>query len=254
MWLLENVCRNRVPICNGSGGTEVGGCILFCTVQHPLKPCSFSVAIPGMGADIVDDEGNPVGAGQIGELVMRNPSMCLTKGLWNDPERYIESYWSRFPGLWFHGDLCSRDEDGLWYVHGRSDDTLKIAGKRTGPAEIESVVMATGCIAEAAAIGLPHPVKGECLAVVCTPMPGEVADEALRRRLSDSIVDRLGKTYRPDFVYFVADLPKTRNMKIMRRAVRASLTGKSAGDTSALLNPESLDAIRALAGGPPAGA
>ncbi|EJM34488.1 acyl-CoA synthetase/AMP-acid ligase [Pseudomonas sp. GM33] len=246
MWLLEHVCHNRVAICNGSGGTELGGCIVFATLSHASKPCSIPVAVPGLGVDIVDDDGNSVGPGQIGELIMRNPSMSLTVGLWNDPDRYIDSYWSRFPNVWVHGDLCSRDEDGLWYVHGRSDDTLKFAGKRTGPAEIESVFLASGRISEAAAVGVPDEIKGESLIVVCTPMPGEAPDDELRRLLSDLIVSKLGKAYKPNRIYFSLDLPKTRNMKIMRRAVRSALTGSAIGDTSALVNPESLDAIASL--------
>lgn len=247
MWLLENVCRNRVPICNGSGGTELGGSIVFSTVMHASKPCSMPATVPGLGVDVVNDRGESVGPNEIGELVMRNPSISLTLGLWNDPDRYIESYWSQIPGLWVHGDLCSRDEDGLWYVHGRSDDTLKFAGKRTGPAEIESVVLASGRISEAAAVGLPDEIKGEALVVVCTPMPGETPGPALEKALSDLIVQSLGKAYKPKRILFSVDLPKTRNMKIMRRAVRAALTGGAVGDTSALVNPESIQAITALA-------
>jgi acetyl-CoA synthetase len=247
MWLLENVCRNRVPICNGSGGTELGGCIVFATLHHPSKPCSLPAAIPGLGVDVVDDCGNPVGAGQIGELIMRNPSISLTLGLWKDPERYIASYWSQIPGVWVHGDLCSRDADGLFYIHGRSDDTLKFAGRRTGPAEIENVVLASGRVSEAAAVGVPDEIKGESLVIVCTPMPGEKPGKELEETLSDLIVNHLGKAYRPRRIFFSVDLPKTRNMKIMRRAVRAALTGAAAGDTSALVNPEALPAIAALA-------
>ncbi|MDO9435986.1 AMP-binding protein [Hydrogenophaga sp.] len=246
MWLLKNVCQDRVPICNGSGGTELGGSIVFATVCHPSKPCSMPVAVPGLGVDILDDNGEPVAPGQIGELVMRNPSMSLTVGLWNEPERYIDSYWSRFKDIWVHGDLCSRDEDGLWYVHGRSDDTLKFAGKRTGPAEIESVVLASGRFSEAAAVGMPDEIKGEKLVIVCTPMPGMQADDSLRKELSDLIVAKLGKAYKPSLIYFSVDLPKTRNMKIMRRAVRSALTGTAIGDTSALMNPESIPAIASL--------
>ncbi|HKY95071.1 MAG TPA: AMP-binding protein [Kiloniellales bacterium] len=246
LWLKEHVTGERVPIFNASGGTEIGGAILTCTLLHPLKPSSLSVALPGLGVDILDQAGRPVGPGEVGELVMRNPSLSLTKGLWNEPERYIETYWSRFPGLWQHGDLCSRDEDGLWYVHGRSDDTLKIAGKRTGPAEIESVVMESGRVAEVAAVGIPHEIKGDVLAIVCTPMPGETPSEELRRSLTALIEAKLGRSYRPEAVHFCRDLPKTRSMKIVRRAVRAALLGASPGDLSAVANPESLDAIARL--------
>src|SRR5690606_1088860 len=158
-WVFERVGGKRVPLLNYSGGTEIGG-ILTGTVIHPLKPCAFAGPVPGTGADVVDADGNSVGPDVMGELVMRAPSIGLTRGLWHDRERYIESYWSRLPDMWVHGDFASRDADGMWYVHGRSDDTLKIAGKRTGPSEIEALLMATGLISDAVAIGIPDPIKG----------------------------------------------------------------------------------------------
>ncbi len=247
LWFFEHVCKRQAPLLNWSGGTEVGGGIIAGTVLHPLKPCAFAGAIPGTGADIVDETGEPVGPGQVGELVMRQPSIGLTKGLWNDPERYIETYWSTFEGLWRHGDWASRDEDGMWYVHGRSDDTLKIAGKRTGPAEIEGLVMATGKVSEAAAIGVPDPISGQAVMCVCVPAPGVAADDGLARAVSDAVGRGLGKPFRPKRLLFVDDLPKTRSLKIMRRVVRAIVLNEPPGDLSAMVNPDALDGLAAAA-------
>jgi acetyl-CoA synthetase len=196
-----------------------------------------------MGADVVDENGKSIRPGGVGELVLRAPSIGLTRGLWNDRERYLSSYWSRLPGIWVHGDRAAIDEDGFWYVLGRSDDTLKIAGKRTGPSEIETLVMATGKVAEVAAIGMPDPVKGETVGLVATLMPNVPAGPETERVLSAAVVSGLGTAFRPTAVFFVDDLPKTRNMKIMRRAVRAACLGLDAGDLSSLANPETLGAI-----------
>ncbi len=242
-WTFERVGHRRVPLLNFSGGTEMGG-ILTGTVIHPLKPCAFAGPVPGTGADVVDAAGLSVGAGVTGELVMRAPTIGLTRGLWHDRERYLQSYWSRLPGLWVHGDFASRDADGMWYVHGRSDDTLKIAGKRTGPSEIEALLMATGLLQDAAAIGIPDPVKGTAVVCVCVPRP-DTNPEAAAKALSAAVVAGLGGAFRPADVVFVPDLPRTRNMKVMRRVIRAAWLGEEPGDLSTLVNPESLQAIGA---------
>ena len=242
-WTFERIGQRRVPLLNFSGGTEMGG-ILTGTVIHPLKPCAFAGPVPGTGADIVDAEGASVAAGVTGELVMRTPSIGLTRGLWHDHERYLQSYWSRLPNLWVHGDFASRDADGMWYVHGRSDDTLKIAGKRTGPSEIEALLMATGLLQDAAAIGIPDPIKGTAVVCVCVARPD--ADQgAAAKALSAAITAGLGGAFKPAAVVFVADLPRTRNMKVMRRVVRAAWLGEEPGDLSTLVNPESVQAIGA---------
>ncbi|MGE3872443.1 MAG: AMP-binding protein, partial [Parvibaculaceae bacterium] len=246
-WLFDTVLKRKVPVLNVSGGTEISGCILACSVNHPLKVGSFSIPIPGMGADVVDGEGKSVPPGQIGELVLRRPSIGLTPGLWRDDERYLESYWRTLPGMWVHGDLASRDADGHWYIHGRSDDTMKIAGKRVGPAEIETTVMGSRALAEAAAIAMPDPIKGSALVLVCVPLSGVAADDTLRARLQKELETRMGRSYRAEAILFVPDLPKTRSMKIMRRAIRATLLRESPGDISALANPESLTALSSQA-------
>lgn len=244
LWLFERVGGARVPLLNYSGGTEVGG-IVASTVIHPLKPCSFTGPVPGTGADIVDAEGRSLPAGEVGDLVMRRPSIGLTRGLWNDEARYLDAYWNAIPGMWVHGDLASVDADGFWFVHGRSDDTLKIAGKRTGPSEIESLLLASGLTVEAAAVGTPDPIKGTAILCFCV-LAAEVAENAdTRAQLSDAVVAGLGTPFRPKQIVFVAQLPKTRNMKVMRRVIRAVWHGDPPGDLSSLVNPESLDAIRA---------
>ncbi|WP_374448047.1 AMP-binding protein [Stella sp.] len=246
MWVFRHVLGGTRPLLNYAGGTEVGG-ILATNVLKPIKPASFNGPLPGSGADIVDEAGRSVPPGTVGELVMRAAPMGMTQGLWREPERYIESYWSRLPGIWVHGDWASRDADGYWYIHGRSDDTIKLAGKRTGPAEIEAAMLATGRVADAAAVALPDPVKGQAVACVVVPAAGEVDDDRFRKTLSDAVAEAMGGAFRPSRVLAVADLPKTRNMKTMRRVVRAALTGEDPGDLSTLVNPEAHAAIRAAA-------
>jgi acetyl-CoA synthetase len=167
----------------------------------------------------------------------------MTRGIWGDPERYLDTYWRMFPGVWRHGDWASVDEDGYWYLHGRSDDTLNIAGKRIGPAELESAAVAHPAVAEAAAIGVPHALKGETAWLFCVLDPSSEPSSALAREVAHAVVVALGKAFRPERVEFVAQLPKTRSAKIMRRAVRARALGEDAGDLSSLENPDALDEI-----------
>ncbi|MFN3337752.1 MAG: AMP-binding protein, partial [Thermomicrobium sp.] len=176
-WLFETVGARRRPIINYSGGTEIGGGIVGCTTIEPQAPCAFTGPVPGMAADVVDEAGRSV-RGRVGELVIRQPWVGMTAGFWRDPDRYLATYWSRWPHLWVHGDWALVDDSGFWYILGRSDDTLKIAGKRLGPAEVESVAVAHPAVQEAAAIGIPDPVKGEALVVFCILRRGtEPSDE-----------------------------------------------------------------------------
>jgi acetyl-CoA synthetase len=241
-WLFTAVGGGRCPIINYSGGTEISGGIVGCVPIRPLKVASFNCVVPGMAADVVDDAGNPV-RGEVGELVIRQPWVGMTRGFWRDPERYAEAYWSRFPGVWVHGDWASIDADGFWYIHGRSDDTIKVAGKRLGPAEVESALVGSGKVAEAAAIGVPHPVKGETVVGFVVLKPGVEASEELRVALADGVAAELGKALRPEAVKFVASLPKTRNAKIMRRVVKAVYLGKPLGDLTALENVDAVEAV-----------
>jgi acetyl-CoA synthetase len=243
-WLFEQVGGSRCPIINCSGGTEVGACFLSPTPAMPIKACSLGGPALGMAMDVVDAEGESVvGTGEVGELVCRKPFPGMTRGFWRDPERYIETYWSRFPGVWTHGDWASVDEDGYWFLHGRSDDTLNIAGKRVGPAELESAAVAHPAVAEAAAVGVPHDVKGEVAWLFCALVPGRVGDEELASDVAARVAKDLGKAFRPERVLFVPALPKTRSAKIVRRAVRAKALGRDPGDLSSLENPEALEEI-----------
>jgi acetyl-CoA synthetase len=243
-WLFERVGGSRCPIINCSGGTEVGACFLAPTPAIPIKACSLGGPALGMAMDVVDDDGRSVMAtGDVGELVCRKPAPGLTRGFWRDPERYLETYWRRFPGVWTHGDWASVDEDGYWFLHGRSDDTLNIAGKRIGPAELESAAVAHPDVSEAAAVGIPHEVKGEVAWLFCVLKPGHEPGDALATEISELVSGQLGKAFAPARVVFVPALPKTRSAKIIRRAVRATALGEDPGDMSSVENPESLAEI-----------
>ncbi len=243
-WLFDVVGEGKRPILNYSGGTEISGGILCCNPLLPLKPCSFNAPVPGMAADVVDAEGHPV-RGEVGELVIRQPWVGMTRGFWQDPDRYIETYWSRIPGIWVHGDWALIDEDGFWYILGRSDDTIKVAGKRVGPAEVESAAVSHPAVAEAAASGVPHAVKGEVVVVFVMLRPNYAPSEPLRGEIEAAIVHQLGKSLKPEAVRFVQDIPRTRNAKILRRLVRKRYLDEPLGDTSALENPAALDEIAA---------
>jgi acetyl-CoA synthetase len=249
-WFFREVGGGRCPVVNYSGGTEVSGGIVGCNLLRPIRPASFNGPCPGTAADVADGEGRPL-RGDVGELVIRAPEPGMTRGFWRDPDRYVETYWSRFPGTWLHGDWALVDADGYWYIRGRSDDTLKVAGKRVGPAEVEAAATAHPAVVEAAAIGVPHAIKGETIVVVCTLRRGETDDENLRASISRRVVDDLGKTLKPEAVVVVPALPKTRSGKIMRRVVRAAWLGLDPGDLSALDDPATIEAIRRVG---PAGA
>jgi len=250
-WFFREVGGGRCPLVNYSGGTEVSGGIVGCNVVTPIKPASFNGPCVGMAADVVDAAGVSL-RGEVGELVIRAPQPGMTRGFWLDPDRYVETYWSRLPGIWVHGDWAVVDVDGYWYIRGRSDDTLKIAGKRVGPAEVEAAATAHPSVVEAAAIGVPHAVKGESIVVVCTIRRGETDDADLRAAISQRVVEELGKPLKPETIAVVPALPKTRSGKIMRRVVRAAWLGLDPGDLSALDDPTTIEAIRRA--GPTGGA
>jgi acetyl-CoA synthetase len=243
-WYFDKVGGGRCPIINYSGGTETGGGIVGGTTLQPIKPCGFSGPVPGMDADVVDDAGQPV-RGSVGELVVRQPWVGMTRGFWRDPDRYVDTYWSRFPDIWVHGDWAEIDEDGCWFIRGRSDDTLKVAGKRVGPAEVESAAVAHPAVQEAATIGVPDEIKGESIVVFAVLVPGVDAVPGLDQEVRKAVERQLGAALRPSAVYFVRDLPRTRNAKIMRRVIRSTFLGLPSGDITALENPASVDDIAA---------
>jgi len=244
LWLHREVGGSRLPIINLSGGTEVGACFLSPLPICELKPCTLRGPALGMDVDIVDATGSPVGPGEVGELVCRQPWPSMTRGIWGDPDRYLETYWRRFPGIWVHGDWATRDEDGFWFLHGRSDDTLSVAGKRLGPAEVESALASHPSVAESAAIGVPHSLKGETIWCFVVLKPGVEADTRLATKLRNVVADHLGRSFLPSKVVFVPELPKTRSAKIVRRVIRATALGEDPGDLSSLEDPGSLDGIR----------
>jgi acetyl-CoA synthetase len=246
-WLFRVAGAGRVPIVNYSGGTEVSGGILGATSLRPIRPTSFNGPCLGMAAEVVGPGGTPV-VDEVGELALRGPWPGVTRGFWGgtpaDRERYLDAYWRRVPGTWLHGDWALRDSEGFWYLQGRSDDTLKVGGKRVGPAELEAVAVAHPAVVEAAAIGVPDELKGEVPVVLVvvrrdsTTDPSELAGEVAAR-----VVDSLGKPVRPKAVIVVPDLPRTRSGKIMRRVARAAWLGLDPGDLSALENPGAVTAI-----------
>jgi len=242
-WFFEKVGGSRCPIINISGGTELIAPHLSPSPLSPLKPCTVGGPGLAMDVDIFNEEGKPV-RGEVGYVVMKKPCPSMTKGFWNDPQRYIETYWSRWPKIWYHGDWGLVDNEGFWFVLGRADDTIKVAGRRVGPGEVESALMEHPSVSEAAAIGVPDEVKGEDIACFVVLKPNVEASESLRDALKDQVATAMGKTFRPRDVRFVRQLPKTRSGKVVRRLIRSRVLGKTElGDLSTLDNPEALDEI-----------
>jgi acetyl-CoA synthetase len=266
-WLFEKVGSSKLPIINYSGGTEISGGILMNNPLVPIKPCSFSAPCPGIDADILDDTGKPVGANQVGELAIKTHWIGMARGFWQERERYLETYWNRFENIWVHGDWAMKDKDGHWFILGRSDDTLKVAGKRVGPAEVESLLVAHQLVIEAAVIGVPDEMKGTAMVAFCVlggnagilpalsanhennaddSISGGDADKmsALQSELKSLVAKDMGKPLTPSRIHFVSALPKTRNAKVMRRVIRAAYLGEDAGDLSALENPNAVEEIQ----------
>lgn len=248
-WLADAVGHGGRPIINFSGGTEVAGAFLAPFPVEPLRSCSLGGASLGMDVDVFDADGNSV-RGSVGELVCRQPWPGMTRGVYGDPQRYLDSYWSMYPGVWRHGDWARIDEDGQWFLLGRSDEALNVAGKRVGPAEVESELLSHEAVAEAATIGVPDGTKGEVIWCFWTPV--DPAGEDVSAELGALVAERLGRPFKPSRVLRVRDLPRTRSQKILRRAVRAVAVGQDPGDMSGAENPEALEVLReAVAAGTP---
>ena len=244
MWFFKEVGGGRCPIVNISGGTEVGACFLSPLPITELKPTTLRGPALGMDVDVWGPDGTPVAPGEVGELVCKKPWPAMTRGVWRDPQRYLDAYWSRWPDVWVHGDWATIDEDGFWFLHGRSDDTMNIAGKRVGPAEVESALTDHPSVAESAAVGIPHEVKGETIWCFVVTKPGTETGDELAQELARVVADHLGKSFKPERVIFVEELPRTRSAKILRRAIRTTVMGEDAGDLSSLENPSALETIR----------
>lgn len=241
MWFFEHVGKKRCPIINISGGTEIV-CFLSPLPITPLKPCTLVGPALGMDIDVYDEKGKSL-RGEVGELVCTKPWPSMTRGIWGDPERFVSTYWSRFKDVWVHGDWASVDKDGFWFLHGRSDDTIKVAGKRVGPAEIEGALITHHTVSEAVAIGVPDEIKGETIVCFAVLKTGVVAEAKLKELLREHVAEELGKALKPKDILFVSQLPKTRNAKILRRMVKMVYLGNNVEDTSALANPEALEEI-----------
>lgn len=242
-WLFEVVGDSKLPIINYSGGTEISGGILMNNPLVPIKPCGFSAPCLGIDADILDENGDSVENGKVGELAIKKTWIGMAQGFWNEPERYLETYWQRFKNIWVHGDFAMKDADGHWFILGRSDDTLKVAGKRVGPAEVESILVGHASVAEAAVIGVPDEIKGTAMIAFCVL---KAEKENLEIELKQLIAKEMGKPLQPNRIHFVSALPKTRNAKVMRRVIRSAYLGEDAGDLSALENPKTVEEIRNL--------
>jgi acetyl-CoA synthetase len=242
-WFFEVVGKKRCPVINISGGTEVGACFLSPHPVEPIKPMSLGGPALGMAVDVYDDDAKPL-RNAVGELVCKGPWPGMTRSLYKDDARYLETYFGRWPDTWVHGDWASIDADGNWFLHGRSDDTIKIAGKRLGPAEVESALVSHPAVIEAAAIGVPDEMKGEALWAYVVLWPKIAPAEGLRKELTALVAERLGSSFRPSAIRFTTAIPKTRSAKVLRRAIRAVALGKPPGDLSSLEDPASLEAIR----------
>ncbi|MEM4728632.1 MAG: acetate--CoA ligase [Thermoplasmata archaeon] len=242
LWYFNNVGGGRCPIINISGGTDIIGCFLAPLPICPLKPTTLVGPGIGMDIDCVDEDCRPV-RGRMGYLVAKSHAPSMTRGLWKDPEKYIETYWSRWPNVWDHGDWVLVDEDGYWFILGRADDVIKVAGRRIGPSEVETALMKHPAVSEAAAIGVPHEIKGEGIVCFAVLRPGFSPSETLKEELKDAVARELGKVDRPEDVVFVSALPKTRTAKIVRRVIKARFLGKELGDVSSIENPQAIEEI-----------
>jgi acetyl-CoA synthetase len=237
MWFFERVGRRRCPVINISGGTEIVGSFLLPLPIQSLKPCSLGAPAPGMATECVDETGAPV-RGKKGYLVCTRPAPSMTRGIWGDPERYLETYWSRFPGMWYHGDWASVDQDGHWFLHGRADESMNVAGRKVGPAEVEEAMMQHPGVAEAAVIGVPDELKGEAIVGYAVAKAGVPVDPAA---VCATVVEVLGPTFRPREIVVVGELPKTQSGKIVRRLIRQRYLGEALGDLSTVANPWALE-------------
>ena len=243
-WTREHICKNRAVPLNISGGTELVGAILTSTVLQDIPPCGFSAQNLAVGAQVLRTDGSEADPGEVGELVVTQAPMGLTMGLWKDNDRYLKTYWSTYKNIWHHGDWAHKNEDGTWHIHGRSDDTINVAGKRVGPPEIEGAVLENDAVADAAAIAVPDSIKGVAVVCICVLKEGHIPSETLTTALKTIVGERVGKPFSPREIGFASELPKTRSMKTMRRVIRATYLGENPGDLSSLANPEAIQAVK----------
>lgn len=243
-WLHRHVGRGRAAIINWSGGTEVGGGILAGSPIVETLEGRFAGPVPGMAVDVVDEAGASV-TDSIGELVLTRSWPSMTNSLWRDEQRFVETYWSRFSDRWQQGDQAIRHSDGSWELPGRSDDVIKVAGKRVGPSELEALALAVPGVVLAGAVGLPHPQKGLIPVIAVTVNAADAPPPDIGEQVSRAVVNAMGKPMRPGAVIVLSELPFTRSNKVHRRALRNWLSDREAGDLSGLANPECEQAVRA---------
>jgi acetyl-CoA synthetase len=246
-WLQKKVFDDRIPVIDHMWQTETSGPLVgnpYGIVMLPIKPGSATIPLPGVDADIVDDEGKPVGPGVEGTFVVKRPFPGLTPTLWRDHERYVENYWKKFAGMYSTGDAAMRDKDGYVWFLGRVDEVIKISAHRIGTIEIESALLQNSAVAEAAVVGRPDPLRGET-AIAFVVLKGEQKpDDALRQSLKDLVRKTLGPIAIVSDIYFVSKLPKTRSGKIMRRVIRAIIASKPLGDYSTIEDETSIEELK----------
>ena len=244
IWYREKIGSGNTPVVDTWWQTETG-MILITPLpgMTVLKPGSATFPFPGIEADIVDDQGNSVPLGSGGYLVLEKPWPAMARTIWGDPERFHETYWSRFPGLYFTGDGAKRDEEGYFWLLGRVDDVLNVSGHRIGTMEVESALVSHEAVAEAAVIGVTHEIKGQGIAAFVTPRSG-VDQEGLSEELRHHVAEKIGAIARPEHVFLTPELPKTRSGKIMRRLLRDVAEGRVLSDTTTLADPGVLDSIK----------
>ncbi len=246
-WFRQHFAQAGSPVINYTGGTEASGGLLSSVVVKPIRPGGFNTGSPAVDVAVVDSAGQPL-IGTVGELAIRAPFVGMTRSFWQDDQRYLESYWRTVPGMWIHGDLALQTDNGFVLL-GRSDDTIKVAGKRLGPAEVEEILLELAEVHEAAAVGIGDASKGERLVVFIVPVPAWAGNrQGLAATVTGHVERRLGKPFKPSTVHFVTQLPKTRSAKVMRRLIRRLYSHQPLGDLSALDNPASLEEIRSLVG------
>jgi acetyl-CoA synthetase len=245
VWYHRYIGGDRCPVVDTWWQTETG-MILIAPLPGltSLKPGSATHPLPGVSAEVVDESGNPVGADGGGYLVLTRPWPAMLRGIYGDPERYERQYWDRFPGRYFTGDGAKRDREGYFWLLGRVDDVINVAGHRIGTMEVESALVDHPTVAEAAVIGVTHDIKGQAIAAFVTLKEGNAPSAGTVDTLKDHVVQKIGAIARPDQILFTAELPKTRSGKIMRRLLRDVAEGRILGDTTTLADPSVVEALK----------
>jgi acetyl-CoA synthetase len=233
-WYHKNIGKERCPIMDTWWQTETGMFMITPTPSVALKPGSATRPFFGQRAEILDEEGNPVKEGEEGYLVLKRPWPAMLRTIYKDPDRYVQQYWSKFNDAYFTGDSARKDKDGYYWIIGRVDDVIKVSGYRLGTAEIESALVSHPAVSEAAAIGLPHEIKGQAIHAYVILKQGHAASPELEAELRQYVGAEMGPIAKPEKIEICATLPKTRSGKILRRVLKARAQGLPEGDLSTL--------------------